>query len=81
MLQDKNVVDKYYLFDHGNRINAETARWCQKNNITVCSSVNIDHYKMEDHYMGAKRDIEYLNKCGITIHQIDSDYDDFFINI
>jgi len=81
MLQDKNVVDKYYLFDHGNRINAETARWCQKNNITICSSVNIDHYKMEDHYMGAKRDIEYLNKCGITIHQIDSDYDDFFINI
>lgn len=78
MNQDIDVVNKYYLFDHGNRINAETARWCQKNNITVCTSVNIDHYRMEDHYMGAKRDIEYLNKCGITIHQIDSDYDDFF---
>ena len=72
------VINRYYLFDHGNRINAETARWCQKNNIPVCTSVNIGHYKMEDPFMGAKRDIEYLIKCGITLHQIDSDFDDFF---
>ncbi len=74
----EDIVAHYYLFDHGNRINAETARWCQLNNIDVCASVNIGHYRMEEHYMGAKRDIEYLIKSGVTAFQIDSDYDQFF---
>jgi hypothetical protein len=74
----ENISGRYYLFDHGNRINAETARICQKNNIDVCASVNIGHYKLEPHKSGAMRDIEYLKKCGVTLYQIDSDYDMYF---
>ena len=76
--EGKDVANKYYLFDNGNRINAEAARWCQKNNILVCPSVNSQHYTLEDPAKGAKRDIEYLIKCGVTVYQIDSEFDDFF---
>lgn len=78
MLNDEDVIANYYLFDHGNRINAEAARWCQNHNIEVCASVNIGHYHMEYHEAGAKRDIDYLKDCGVTLFQIDSPYDDFF---
>ncbi len=74
----ENIAAHYYLFDHGNVINAQAARWCQKNAIDVCASVNVGHYRMEDHYMGARRDIEYLKKSGVTMFQIDSPYDSFF---
>ena len=74
----ENISGKYYLFDHGNRINAEAARICQKNNIDVCASVNIGHYVLEPHEYGAMRDIEYLKKAGVTLFQIDSDYDKYF---
>ena len=73
-----DVSNRYYLFDHGNRINAEAARWCQKNNIMVCASVNFGHYSLEDPTKGAKRDIEHLIQCGLTVFQIDSDFDEFF---
>jgi glycerophosphoryl diester phosphodiesterase len=73
-----DVSKRYYLFDHGNRINAEAARWCQKNNIMVCASVNFGHYTLEDPTKGAKRDIEHLIQCGLTVFQIDSDFDEFF---
>lgn len=76
--EGKDVANKYYLFDNGNRINAEAARWCQKNNIWVCPSVNLQHYTLEDPFKGAQRDIEYLIKCGVTMYQIDSDFDDYF---
>jgi hypothetical protein len=66
------------MFDHGNRLNAESVRWCQKNNIMVCASVNFGHYTLEDPVNGAKRDIEYLRKSGVRIFQIDSDFDAFF---
>lgn len=79
MVKDgKDVANKYYLFDNGNKINADAARWCQKNNILVCPSVNFGHYTLEDPTNGAKRDIEYLIKCGVTMFQIDSDFDAFF---
>jgi hypothetical protein len=76
--EGKDVANKYYLFDNGNKINADAARWCQKNNIWVCPSVNFGHYTLEDPTMGAKRDIEYLLKCGVEAYQIDSDFDAFF---
>jgi hypothetical protein len=74
----EDIAAHYYLFDHGNRINAEVARWCQKKYIDVCASVNIGHYRMENHTMGAKRDIGHLKDCGVTLFQIDSPYDEFF---
>lgn len=76
--QGEDVAAHYYLFDHGNRINAEIARWCQKNHIEICASVNVGHYKLEDDLTGAERDIEYLKKCGVRIFQIDSQYGKFF---
>lgn len=78
IFEGQDVSKKYYLFDHGNRINAEAARWCQKNNIMVCASVNFGHYSLEDPTIGSKRDIEHLIQCGVTVFQIDSDFDDFF---
>lgn len=77
--EGKDVANKYYLFDNGNRINADAARWCQKHNIWVCPSVNFGHYTLEDPFKGAKRDIEYLIKCDVTMYQVDSDYDDYFL--
>ncbi len=74
----EDISTRFYLFDHGNRINAESARWCQKNQIEVCASVNVGHYSMEDDSTGSERDIEYLKKCGVTIFQIDSQYDQYF---
>jgi len=74
----EDIAAQYYLFDHGNVINAQVARWCQKNYIDVCASVNIGHYPMEHHKAGALRDIEYLKKCGVTMFQIDSPYDEAF---
>ncbi|MBN2814014.1 MAG: hypothetical protein JXQ80_08040 [Bacteroidales bacterium] len=76
--QGEDIQKKYYLFDHGNRINAEAARWCQQHNIEVCASVNIGHYFYESHEKGAHRDIEYLKQSGVTLFQIDSDYDQHF---
>jgi len=76
--EGKDVANKYYLFDNGNKINADAARWCQKNNILVCPSVNFGHYTLEDPKTGAKRDIEYLIKSGVTMFQIDSDFDAYF---
>jgi glycerophosphoryl diester phosphodiesterase len=78
MKNGEPITQKYYLFDHGNRLNAETVRICQKNNIEVCASVNIGHYALEPHEPGARRDIEYLKKCGVTLYQIDSEYDSYF---
>jgi glycerophosphoryl diester phosphodiesterase len=78
LISGENIAAHYYLFDHGNRINAEVARWCQKNHIEICASVNVGHYRMEHHFNGAMRDIDYLKKSGVTLFQIDSQYDDFF---
>jgi len=78
ILDGEDIAAHYYLFDHGNRLNAEVARWCQRNYIDVCASVNISHYRMEDHTMGARRDIQHLKECGVTFYQIDSDYDQYF---
>ena len=48
----EDISAQYYLFDHGNRINAEVVRWCQQHYIDVCASVNTGHYIMENHAMG-----------------------------
>ena len=76
----EDVVSNYFLFDHGNRLNAEVVKWCQKNNIEVIASINIGHYRSEYHLDGAHRDIEYWKKCGVTQFQIDSDYDKWLPN-
>lgn len=78
--QGLDVSSHYFLFDHGNRLTAEAVKFCQKNDITVVASVNIGHYKYENHLDGAHRDIEYWKACGVTEFQIDSDYDQWLTN-
>ena len=75
----ENVASRYYLFDHGNRINGESVKWCQKNGIDICASVNIAHYVNEDPFDGAMRDIEHLKRLGVTIFQIDSDFSEWVL--
>jgi glycerophosphoryl diester phosphodiesterase len=75
-----DVSSNYFLFDHGNRLTAEAVKFCQTNNISVVASVNIGHYKFENHHDGAQRDIEYWKACGVTEFQIDSEYDQWISN-
>lgn len=71
----EDIARHFFLFDHGNRLNSEIIKWCQRHSITVVPSVNIGHYRLENHWQGAKRDIEFLKECGVTEFQIDSHYD------
>ncbi|WP_261450321.1 glycerophosphodiester phosphodiesterase [Marinilongibacter aquaticus] len=71
----ENVACHYFLFEHGNKINAEAVRLAQYMHIEVIPTVNTFHYRMEDKYFGGKRDIENLRKLGVRTFQIDSLYD------
>ncbi|HVU94199.1 MAG TPA: glycerophosphodiester phosphodiesterase family protein [Puia sp.] len=73
------IADNYFLFDAGNRLTSSAVKWCQLHGVTVVPTVNKDHYNgLEDHFAGAKRDIEFLKACGVTEFQIDSWYDTAF---
>lgn len=72
------VSSNFFLFDHGNVLNASSIRLAQAMYMEVIPSVNIGHYKIEYHLTGAERDIKYDREMGITSFQIDSDYDKFF---
>jgi len=72
----EDVARHYFLFDNGNRLTSSAIKWCQNNYITVVPSVNYTHYRnIENHWQGAKRDIEFLKECGVVEYQIDSHYD------
>ncbi len=72
---NEHVVCHYFLFDISNHLSSETIKWAQRNYITVVPAVNIFRYRYENHWQGAKRDIEFLKECGVTEFQIDSHYD------
>ena len=74
----EDVACHYFLFDAGTRLNSSLIKACQAAYITIVPSVNFGHYRYEDAYRGAKRDIEFLQKCGVIEFQIDSDFDDWF---
>ncbi len=71
----EDVVCHYFLFDTSNRLTSEAIKWAQYNYITVVAAVNIFRYRHENHWQGAKRDIEFLKECGVIEFQIDSHYD------
>ncbi len=73
----EEVACHYFLFDHGNVLSSDAIRWCQQHSIPVVPSVNIFHYRYENHRRGAERDIAFLKACGVREFQIDSDYDDW----
>ncbi len=73
--QGEDVVCHYFLFDTSTRLTSEAVKWAQHNFITVVAAVNIFRYRYENHWQGAKRDIEFLKACGVREFQIDSHYD------
>ena len=75
LAQGEDIACHYFLFDNGNRLTSSAVKWCQQNYITVVPSVNYSHYRIENHWQGAKRDIEFLKECGVVEFQIDSHYD------
>ena len=76
--RNEYVACHYFLFDAGTRLTSSIIKFCQANYITVVPSVNFGHYRLENAFRGAKRDIEFLQRCGVIEYQIDSDFDDFF---
>lgn len=74
----EDVACHYFLFDAGTRLTSSIIKSCQAAYITVVPSVNFGHYRYEDTFRGAKRDIEFLKECGVIEHQIDSDFDVWF---
>ncbi len=78
MIQNgEDVACHYFLFDHGNVLSSDAIRWCQQHSIAVVPSINIFHYRYENHMRGAERDINFLKACGVREFQIDSNYDDW----
>lgn len=71
----EDIACHYFLFENGNRLASEAIKLCQKANVTVVPTVNIWQYQNENYMRGAKRDIEFFKKCGVTEFQIDSDFD------
>ena len=70
----EEVLCHYFLFDEGRHLNSFAVKTCQAACFAIVSSVNLEHYRYEDKFRGAKRDIEFLKECGIIEFQIDSDY-------
>lgn len=78
LTKDPDIRTRFFLFDNGLRLTREAVAWAQQNGIEVVPSINIEHYKNEDHRTGAKRDIAALQAMGVRSFQIDSDYGDWF---
>ncbi|MBX2815832.1 MAG: hypothetical protein KTR24_07535 [Saprospiraceae bacterium] len=71
----EDIACHYFLFDHGNRLNAESVRLAQHMSMEVIPSVNVFHYRQENALFGGRRDIQVLRELGVTTFQIDSTYD------
>ncbi len=71
----EDVARNYFLFDAGTRMTSSAIKLAQQNYITVVAAINTHNYRLENHWQGAKRDIEFLKECGVTEFQIDSHYD------
>lgn len=71
------VARHYFLFDHGNRLNAESVRAAQMMSMDVIPSVNIFHYKLENFLWSGCRDIQNLRKLGVTLFQIDAVFEEY----
>ena len=78
MAKGEDVVCHYFLFDDGARMSSNIVKYCQSLYLTIVPSVNFGHYRLENQFRGAKRDIEFLKNCGVIEYQIDSDFDRWF---
>jgi len=73
----ETVADKYFLFEHGNELDAATVELARKHRVPIVPSVNVFHYVGSNHLERAAADIRRLRAMGIHIFQIDSVYEDF----
>lgn len=91
LAEDPKAKDRYFLFEHGNRLDAEKVSWAKANGVKIVPTVNIFHYydqatmaKLPPAEVkqlilaAARRDIERLKAEGIREFQIDSEFDGWF---
>ncbi len=72
----EDVAERYFLFEHGRDLDAETVRHAQRLGVTVVPSINIFHYDdLDDHMSAAEADVKRMLELGVTEFQIDSPYD------
>lgn len=71
----EDVADRYFLFEHGTDLDAETVELARQQGVAVVASVNTFHYLTGRHEARAAADIERLKKLGVTHFQIDSVYE------
>ncbi|MBS1824350.1 MAG: hypothetical protein JST93_03430 [Acidobacteria bacterium] len=71
----ENVSRDYFLFEHGDTMDARSIAMAKRLGIPAVVSINIFHYRGQDHRKAAQADIERLKGLGLTYFQIDSEYD------
>ncbi|MDR1746712.1 MAG: glycerophosphodiester phosphodiesterase family protein [Tannerella sp.] len=72
--------DYYFLFAWTEHLTGQTLKWCKDNGIEIMACANLPFAgKPEaDNIPNAGRNIRWLKDWGITVFQIDSEYDIFF---
>ena len=75
--KSEDVSELYFLFEHGQDLDAETVKLAQEHDVLVVPSVNVFHYSPEHHHQLARADISRLKKLGVTYFQIDSVYEQY----
>lgn len=73
----ERVAQLYFLFEHGNDLDARTIEFARKHGVVVVPSVNVFHYPSENHETLAAADIHRLRKLGVKYFQIDSVYEKY----
>ena len=77
--QGEQIAERYFLFEHGNELDAEIVVWAQENILEVVPSVNKFHYQDSTTMMEeAQDDIAWLKEAGVSQFQIDSEFDQWF---
>lgn len=76
--RDESVTSRYFLFEHGRDLDAETVHWAEGLGVDVVPSINIFHYDdLPDHFASAKADVGRMHDAGVVYFQIDSVYDEW----
>ncbi len=71
----EDVANRYFMFGHAKRFNAEVVELCRAHNVAAVPSINTFHYPGPNHLNPATADIRRLRALGVTHFQIDSVYE------
>ncbi|MBL8232375.1 MAG: glycerophosphodiester phosphodiesterase family protein [Bryobacterales bacterium] len=74
------VSERYFLFELGSELRAESFELARKCNVTPVAAINTFRYTMakRDEWEGPKEDVAALRALGVTHYQIDSRYAPLF---